>query len=89
MVSPAVIEKEEPVKIYKVETLPEPELQFTSSAVVEFDEPEPDSYELVITGSAIEVIEPDLKPDIEPPTPPPAPVSSVYNDPFFNAYFKR
>ena len=88
MVLPAIIEKKEPAKIHRVETLPEPELQFTSSMVVEFEETETesDSYELVVTGSTMEVIESIPEPDPRPePSEPPA----IYNDPFFNAYFKR
>ena len=88
MVLPAVIEKKEPAKIHRVEKLHEPELQFTSSMAVEFEETEPDLYELIVTGSTMEVIESFPEPEPNLPVTPPV-VPSVYNDPFFNAYFKR
>jgi len=86
VVLPAVIKKEEPAKILRVEKFSEPEIQFTSSMMVEFNEQETESYELVVTGSTMDIIEPVPEPIIipEPATPP-----NVYNDPFFNAYFKR
>ena len=85
MFLPAVIKKEEPGRILKVETLFEPELQFTSSLLVEFEEQEePESYEIVVTGSTMDTVEPVVEHEQIPTK-----SSDIYNDPFFNAYFKR
>lgn len=84
MVRPAAIKKEEPVKIRKVKTLSEPEIQFTSSLSMEFEEQESELFEMVTTGSTMEIIEFVPKPEVISPS-----AVDVYNDPFFNAYFKR